>query len=81
MWLTFLTLSVSCLILAAVFSFAINSRRVVNKKKFNLFNSLFAGVFVAAFFLFMPTLHMAVTSGSWCGGQRQRCGDSGSGLI
>lgn len=55
MWLTFLVLSVSCLILAAVFSFAINSRRVVNKKKFNLFNSLFAGVFVAAFFMFMPT--------------------------
>ena len=55
MWLTFLALSVSCLILAAVFSFAINSRRVVNKKKFNLFNSLFAGVFVAAFFMFMPT--------------------------
>lgn len=26
-------------------------------------------------------VHMAVTSGSWCGGQRQRCGDSGSGLI
>jgi len=55
MWLTFLVISVSCLILSAVFSFAINSRRVVNKKKFNLFNSLFAGVFVAAFFLFMPT--------------------------
>lgn len=55
MWLTFLSLSVSCLILAAVFSFAINSRRAVNKKKFNLFNSLFAGVFVSAFFMFMPT--------------------------
>lgn len=27
------------------------------------------------------SMHMAVTSGSWCGGQRQRCGDSGSGLI
>ena len=29
----------------------------------------------------LDSLHMAVTSGSWCGGQRQRCGDSGSGLI
>lgn len=26
------------------------------------------------------TLHTAVSSGSWCGGQRQQCGDSGSGL-
>jgi len=25
-------------------------------------------------------LHTAVSSGSWCGGQRQQCGDSGSGL-
>ncbi len=55
MGLTFLALSIFCLILAAVFSFVINSRRVVNKKKFNLFNFLFAGVFVAAFFMFMPT--------------------------
>lgn len=55
MWLTFFALSVSCLLFVLVFSFAINSRRAVNKKKFNLFNSLFAGVFVAAFFMFMPT--------------------------
>ena len=34
-----------------------------------------------SFFLFIGLLHMAVTSGSWCGDQRQRCGDSGSGLI
>ena len=27
------------------------------------------------------TMHTAVTSGSWCGGQRQQCGDSGSDLI
>ena len=69
MWLTFLTLSVSCLILAAVFSFAINSRRVVNKKKFNLFNSLFAGVFVAAFFMFMPT-YLSTAELSVIGGLR-----------
>jgi len=69
MWLTFLALSVSCLILAAVFSFAINSRRVVNKKKFNLFNSLFAGVFVAAFFMFMPT-YLSTAELSVIGGLR-----------
>lgn len=69
MWLTFLVLSVSCLILAAVFSFAINSRRVVNKKNFNLFNSLFAGVFVAAFFMFMPT-YLSTAELSVIGGLR-----------
>jgi len=26
-------------------------------------------------------VHTAVASGSWCGGQQQQCGDSGSGLI
>lgn len=26
------------------------------------------------------SMHTAVSSGSWCGGQRQQCGDSGSGL-
>lgn len=69
MWLTFLALSVSCLILAAVFSFAINSRRTVNKKKFNLFNSLFAGVFVAAFFMFIPT-YLSTAELSVIGGLR-----------
>lgn len=69
MWLTFLALSVSCLILAAVFSFAINSRRVVNKKKFNLFKSLFVGVFVAAFFMFMPT-YLSTAELSVIGGLR-----------
>lgn len=69
MWLTFLALSVSCLILAAVFSLAINSRRAVNKKKFNLFNSLFAGVFVAAFFMFMPT-YLSTAELSVIGGLR-----------
>ena len=28
----------------------------------------------------MGRMHTAVSSGSWCGGQRQQCGDSGSGL-
>ena len=31
-------------------------------------------------FKFTGYLHTAVSSGSWCGGQRQQCGDSGSGL-
>ena len=28
----------------------------------------------------LARMHTAVSSGSWCGGQRQQCGDSGSGL-
>ena len=28
----------------------------------------------------LKKVHTAVSSGSWCGGQRQQCGDSGSGL-
>ncbi len=55
MWLTFLLLSASSLILSAGFSFAINGRRGVKNRKFNLFHALFAGVFAAAFFMFMPT--------------------------
>ena len=31
-------------------------------------------------FLVFEIVHTAVSSGSWCGGQRQQCGDSGSGL-
>lgn len=55
MWESFLALSVASLIVSAVLSFGINGFRTATKKKFNLFNSLFAGVFVAAFFMFMPT--------------------------
>ncbi len=55
MWLLFLILSVSSLILGAIFSIAINAGRGTKKKNLNLFNMLFAGVFVAAVFMFMPT--------------------------
>lgn len=55
MWESFFALSVASLIVSAVLSFGINGFRTATKKKFNLFNSLFAGVFVAAFFMFMPT--------------------------
>ena len=54
MWIIFLSLSVFSLILSAGLSFAIKGRRIVKKRDFNLFNSLFAGVFAASFFMFVP---------------------------
>lgn len=64
MWLIFFTLSVASLMIAALLSFGINGFRTSKKKKFNLFNALFAGVFVSAFFMFMPThLSTAALSG------------------
>lgn len=69
MWLLFLVLSVSCLILSGVFLFVINSRRIAEKRRFNLFNSLFAGVFAAAFFMFIPT-HIVTAETSLLGAIR-----------
>ena len=58
MWTIFFLLSIFSLIVVVVFSFVLNHVRSINQKKFNLFNALFAGVFVSAFFMFMPT-HLA----------------------
>lgn len=66
MWLVFLILSVTSLIVAGLLSFGINGIRVSRKKKLNLFNALFAGVFVSAFFMFMPT-HLATADLSGIG--------------
>lgn len=69
MWESFFALSVASLIVSAVLSFGINGFRTATKKKFNLFNSLFAGVFVAAFFMFMPT-YLSTAELSVIGGLR-----------
>ncbi len=57
MWLTFLIISCSCLILSGVVWFAINTIRTA---KINMFNSLFVGVFFAALFMFIPIHAVAV---------------------
>ena len=57
MWLTFLLLSVSCCLLPVIVSVVINSVKSTKTGKFNLFNLLFAGVYAASFFMFIPT-HM-----------------------
>ena len=49
MWLTFLLLSVSCLIIVPV------TLNTVSKKKINILNSLLVGIFLSSFCMFMPT--------------------------
>lgn len=60
MWITCFILSVGCLVMAAILSFIINGSKFVKKHKYNLFNSLFAGIFVSALFMFFP-IHSATT--------------------
>lgn len=55
MWISFLILSIAGLIISFALSLFMNGFRTAKKKKFNLFNALFAGVFVSAFLMFMPT--------------------------
>ena len=66
MWLACLLLSVLCLVLSAVVSLAINKFSIVKKQKFNLFNALFAGVFLAAAVIFFP-VHRVMTAGGVLG--------------
>ncbi len=54
MWLTCFTLSFGCFILSAIISFVLHKSRFAKKRKFSLFHSLFAGVFIAALFMFFP---------------------------
>ncbi|MBE6870398.1 MAG: urea transporter [Ruminococcaceae bacterium] len=68
MWLACFLLSIGCLVLSIVSSAAINSNRIIKKYKINLFNLLFASVFIATVFMFFPT-HSAFAeetlSGEW----------------
>ena len=52
--------------------------RVVDRKNGN--RKRIAPIFIMKKFRNRGLVHTAVSSGSWCGGQRQQCGDSGSGL-
>ncbi len=69
MWLTFLLISVFCIVLAALLCVAINRGRAAKKRKLSLFNVLFAGVFMSAFFMFVPT-HVVTAEMSFLGGIR-----------
>ncbi len=69
MWASCFFLSIGCLILAAVFSLVINKIKLSKKRKFNLFNFLFAGVFISALFMFLP-VHSATSPQTFLGGCR-----------
>ncbi len=54
MWKGYLGASVGCLLLAVVIGFVLSQFCRVRKRKFPLFQFLFAGVFLSAFILFIP---------------------------
>ncbi len=54
MWAVCLAISVCSLPIAACVSFAVNRSKMAEKHKLGLFNALFAGVFIASFFMFIP---------------------------
>ncbi len=65
MWLLFFILSLSCTALALLLAFSANLLGKKGKKSGRAFRILFAGVFVAAFFLFYPVHHAAADAGIW----------------
>ena len=58
MWLTFFVLSVICFILSLSVFFVISSSTALKKKILHPFKLLFSGVWVSAFFLYIP-MHFA----------------------
>ncbi len=58
MWLTFFVLSVICFILSLAVFFVISSSTALKKKNLHPFKLLFSGVWVSAFFLYIP-MHSA----------------------
>lgn len=69
MWAICLGVSIGCLILPAVLTLAANNSTLAKRRKINLFNALFAGVFVAALVLFFP-IHHAMADSDFLGGWR-----------
>lgn len=69
MWFICLIISISCIFLAALFSCAVNKSKLSRKHKIGLFKSLFAGVFIAAFFMFFP-IHTVTAEATLLGGWR-----------
>ena len=72
MWLTFLTLSVFCLAFSTVLPLVINGIRGTKTKKLKVFNFLFAGVFAAVLFVFVPA-HVTTAEASVLGSIRAAC--------
>lgn len=69
MWLSGFAASVGVLVLAAFFSVLMNMSQSPKKYTFNLFRTLFAGVFVAVFIMFLP-VHSSAAEASVLGNWR-----------
>ncbi len=63
MWIFGFVMSVMCLGAAFVIPLIINYGKRGNKGKISLFKSMFAGVFVSAFWIFLPVIALRFTSG------------------
>ncbi len=63
MWVSYFILSISSLIIFGVLANILNLFMHKKGKKISLFNMLFAGVFVSAFFMFMPIHTVTTDSG------------------
>lgn len=63
MWISYFVLSISSLIIFGVLANVLNLFMHKKGKKISLFNMLFAGVFVSAFFMFMPIHTVTTESG------------------
>ncbi|MBQ8529047.1 MAG: hypothetical protein IJ459_04845 [Clostridia bacterium] len=66
MWSVCFALSIACVVLVPLVSLVISNSEFGRKHRFNLFNSLFGGVFVSAMFMFFP-VHKAVAEASFFG--------------
>lgn len=58
MWLSFFILSILSVLLFGILAKVLNLLMRDNGKKISLFHMLFAGAFMAAFFMFMP-IHLS----------------------
>lgn len=54
MWIICFALSIASLVIAMILSLVIANSRLAQKFRFNIFNSLFAGVFIAVLLAFIP---------------------------
>ena len=64
MWFVCLVVSFACLVLAALLPALLKTARLMKKHKFGIFHSLFAGVFVSTFVMFLA-VHGAVGTDSF----------------
>ena len=65
MWLASLVFSIGILIMMGAISVAISNSNYTKKHRFNLFNALFAGVFLAAIVMFYPIHYALEESTVW----------------